>query len=45
MNRINLIWERHHEFWDEANKRFHNRLQLCLLAAIGLIVLFCIIYG
>jgi len=40
MNRINLVWKKRSEYLDEANKRFHNRLQLCLLAAIGLIVMF-----
>lgn len=45
MNRINLIWEKRQEYYDEVNKRFHTKLQLCLLAAMGLIVLFCFIYG
>ena len=45
MNRINLIWEKRNEYWDETNNRFHNRLQICCMVVIVLMFAFLFIYG
>jgi len=44
MMRINLLKGELDDIWDEANVQFHNRLQLCCLIGIVLIILLGFIY-
>jgi hypothetical protein len=45
MIRINLIKEDLFDNWDQANARFHHRLQFCCMVVIVLMFVLLFIYG